>query len=91
MIWSGDVTQSIQCLPSMLAALGSIPRTTKTEHRAACPAVPGTWEVEAKELEVQGHPQLGGEFEVSPDQALAQKQTKLEEQMYKINFTIEFF
>lgn len=47
--------------------------------------------MEAKELEVQGHPQLSGEFEVSPDQALAQKQTKLEEQMYKINFTIEFF
>lgn len=49
----------------------------------------GRWR--QKELEVQGHPQLGGEFEVSPSQALAQKQTKLEEQMYKINSTIEFF
>lgn len=88
MIWSGDVAQSIQCLPGMLAALGSIPRTTRTEHRAACPAVPGAWEVEA---EGQGHPQLGGEFEVSPGQTLAQKQTKLEEQMYKINSTVEFF
>lgn len=48
----GDMTQSVEGLPSLHKALGSIPSTVQNRSRLVILA----WEVKAGGSDVQGHP-----------------------------------